>query len=272
MFANGGCNKTYPFARKVETFGNPQLTIYANIAILVQGECKMISRRDFIKLLGLAGAVVLTPLRVLGHLGQRDYLQERELTGELYGGFLLLEEGTEIPEFVQHPKIPLPNGCGVGVNQKNAKPSAISQFFETPGDLANRTLFRIYMPRKMPDGLRYGKAYTLSNNNDSPYEAFLAYESYNSEAQLWETTVAFSIQLHYPKPLPLWLIDPVEDDIPGISYDKVDFLPNPGLRMITRRGFTYYWIESDIFYTLSFEPLPNEAVAIDFINRLVPSR
>ena len=232
----------------------------------------MISRRDFIKLFSSIGAVLLAPLRGLGQIGEKDYLQEGKVAGDLYGGFLLLEEGAQIPEFIQYPTIPMPNGCGVGVDEKNLRASAISQFFETPEDLAKGVLFRVYLPKKMPDGLRYGKAYTLSNNNGSLYEASLAFESYNSETQLWETAASFWIQLHYPKPLPLWSMKPVEVGVPGISYDKVDFLPSPGLRVATQDGFVYYWIENDIFYTLIFEPSPNEAGAVDFINQLIPSR
>ena len=112
----------------------------------------------------------------------------------------------------------------------------------------------------------------MSNNNGILYEASLAFESYNAITQLWETTVSLWVQLHYPKPLPLWSISPVEAGVPGINYDKVDFLPNPGLRLATRRGFVYYWIENDVFYTLIYEPSADEATTVAFINQLVPSR
>jgi hypothetical protein len=248
------------------------LTPPVAFAIVDAGECKMISRRDFIKLLGLTGGIVLAPLRFLGQWSKRDFSQERGLTGELYNGFLLLEEGTQIPEFVQYPTIPMPIGCGVGAEEKSVNLSAICRIFETPEDLANEMAFRVYLLRELPNGIRCGKAYTLSNSNGSLYEASLAYESYNSKTQLWETTISFLIQLHYPKPLPLWSMKSVENDVPGIIYDKVNFLPNPGLRMATQRGLVYYWIENDIFYTLGLEPTINETITADIINRLDPSR
>jgi len=232
----------------------------------------MISRRDFIKLFSSTGAVLLAPLRGLGQIGEKDYLQEGKLAGDLYGGFLLLEEGAQVPEFIQYPTIPMPNGCGVGVDEKNPKPSAISQFFETPEDLARGVSFRVYLPKRMPDGVRHGKAYSLSNSNGSLYEVSLPFESYNSETQLWEAVASFWIQLHYPKPLPLWSEEPVETDTLGVRYDKVDFLPSPGLQLTTQEGFVYYWIENDIFYTLILEPWQSEAAAVDFINLLIPTR
>jgi hypothetical protein len=232
----------------------------------------MLNRREFIKLFSVASSIVFAPTRGIGRSENKDFAFNNAPAGELYEGFLILEEESPIPEFVQFPTISMPDGCGIGVDEKSPKPRPISKFFESPQNLAQEALFRVYLPEKVPNGLRPGKSYTLSNSNGLLYEASLAFEAHNSDAQLWETVASFWIQLQYPKPLPLQLTKPVDVDVPGVTFDKVDFLPSPGLQMVTEAGFVYYWIESDIFYALILEPCPNEETAREFIGSLAPTR
>ena len=230
----------------------------------------MLNRRDFIKLFSVAGSIVLTPIRGLGQSDRTSEAHSARLAGELYEGFLLLEEEIPMPEFVQFPTS-IPAGCGVGVDSKQLRPQPIGRFFESPADLAQEMLFRLYLPEKVPDGLRYGKSFAMSNDHGLLYDVSVAFEAYNSSVQLWETVASLSIQLQFPKPLPLYVTQPI-DNVPGVTYDKVDFLPSPGLQMVTQTGFVYYWIENEIFYSLILEPCPDETTAREFISLLTPTR
>ena len=228
----------------------------------------MFSRRDFIKLLSLTGATVLTPVRWFTNgPRQKSFLQGPE-GGELYAGFLLLSEGEPVPDFVEYPNVPIPDGCGV---EGGSKPSGVAKFYETPTALSKEVDFRVYLPNNLTEGLREGTSYTFSNLDGSIYEAWLAYEAFNSDSEVWEAIVFMGIQLFFPKPLPLWYVKPVEENTPGVNYEKVDFLPTAGLQSFSNDGVVYYWIDNDLFYKLVFEPTGKDNETRDFISSLKPS-
>lgn len=229
----------------------------------------MFNRRDFIKLLSLSGATILTPFRWMNKGAAKTKPLHGLQGGELYAGFILLSEDQPVPEFVEYPQIPIPDGCGV---EGGSKPSGKAIFFDTPTELAKNVDFRVYLPNQLPNGFREGPSYTFSNLDGTVYEAWLAYEAHNPELDFWETVVFISIQLLFPTPLPVWSTNPLEQNNPGISFDKVDFLPTAGLQTIGMNGSAYYWIDKDILYKLVLEPSRDDSVARSFIDSLRSSQ
>jgi hypothetical protein len=123
----------------------------------------MLTRRDFIKFLSLVGASTLSPLRRFLRLTSlEEASHQQEDTGELYADFLLLPEGAAVPNFVQYPKVPMPKLCGVGAESEDTRSDAVIHFFENHEEVAQKMIFPIYLLSPLPDGLRQGKAFSLS--------------------------------------------------------------------------------------------------------------
>ncbi|MEM2126040.1 MAG: twin-arginine translocation signal domain-containing protein [Candidatus Methanosuratincola sp.] len=102
----------------------------------------MLTRRDFIKFLSLVGAGTLTPLRRFLRLTSLEEApHQQEDTGELYADFLLLPEGTAVPNFVQYPKVPMPRLCGVGAESEDTRPDAVIHFFENHEEVARKNVW-----------------------------------------------------------------------------------------------------------------------------------
>lgn len=229
----------------------------------------MFNRRDFIRLLSLGSVAIFTPLRRFGLVNKRNPSQESQGTDELYAGFVLLSENEPIPDFVEFPKVVAPDECGV---ETDSKLNSITKFYKTPSELSEDVGFRIYLPKELPDGVREGRSYTFSNSSGQIYEAWLSYEGYRSEVDSWMTVISLGIQLFFAKPLPMWKQAPVEANVRGVEFNKVDYLPVAGLQTITNDGFIYYWIDNDFFYRLIFEPFEGEGLTKNLIKSLVPTK
>lgn len=227
----------------------------------------MLTRRDFIKFLGITGAISLTPLRRILHFNSQveDSIQQDQI-GELYADFLLLPEGAAVPNFVQYSKAPMPRLCGVGIENKEARPDAVVHFFETHEEMAHKIDFPIYYLSPLPDDLRQGKAFSLSFDNGELHSLSMGYEAFNKETQYWENIVSFWMFKQFPRPFPLWIEDPVEVGGPSVFYEKVDFLPAPGIKVRTQEGFVFYWVEKDVLCTLTLEPCATEIRSQEYIN------
>jgi hypothetical protein len=208
----------------------------------------MWSRRQFIKTLGVLGGAVAAPFHWLGRARAAAAPQVDLPPGaELYGGFLLLPEGALVPAFVQQPKLPPPNMCGVG----EGKPNAVTRPFATAADLAKEVDFPVYTLGEMPNGLRPGSAFLITHNTGEVYGVSLGFETYNPNSAHWECAVSLWIQPDFPKPYPLWPSGPVEAGGSAVVLEKVDLLPAAGIRVATPAGYVYHWITREVFYTLA---------------------
>ena len=67
----------------------------------------MLTRRDFIRTLGVVGAVILNPLRRFRWWQSMGVAQSDEPLGELYAGFVLLPAGAPWPPFIQCAPAPI---------------------------------------------------------------------------------------------------------------------------------------------------------------------
>jgi hypothetical protein len=214
----------------------------------------MLTRRDFIKFLSLVGASTLSPLRRFLRLTSlEEASHQQEDTGELYADFLLLPEGAAVPNFVQYPKVPMPKLCGVGAESEDTRSDAVIHFFENHEEVAQKMIFPIYLLSPLPDGLRQGKAFSLSLDSGEFHSLSLSYEAFNIETQYWENVASFWMFAQFPRPYPLWTAGPVEVDGPSVRYEKVDFLPVSGIKVRTQEGFVFYWVEQDVLYTFTLE-------------------
>jgi hypothetical protein len=72
-------------------------------------------------------------------------------------------------------------------------------------------------------------------------------------------TIRLLAKPEFLRPYPLRSSKPLEPGGPTVTLQKVDFLPTPGVMILTQEGYIFHWIENDILYTLYAnlpEPLP----------------
>lgn len=214
---------------------------------------KMLTRRQFIKALGvLGGAFVAAPRR----LGQGRYLSAVSTAffeGELYGGFVLLREGMAVPAIVRQPRLPVPILCGAGVGRGGPEPTASTESVNNSSDLARKLPYPQYTLSTLPIGLRPAGAYLIRYNSGEIFGSSVNYDSLNAQTNDWEGNVRIWAHPDFPRPFPLWSSGPMEPDGPAVILEKADFLPTPGIRVASQAGYLFYWIERGIFYMLIVE-------------------
>lgn len=219
----------------------------------------MWSRRQFIKAMGVLGGAIMTPFQWLGRAQASPPSDDSLPPGaELYEGFLLLPEGASVPKIVKAPRLQPPNMCGVGVKSAGYRPYAVTKFFSTPEILAHAVDFPMYALAALPEKLRHASAFVVSHETGEIYGASLGYDAFNPEIDGWVCNVSFWAQPDFPKPFPLWSSEPAEPEGLGLILEKVDFLPVPGIRVITKTGCAYHWITENVFYTMNTEFGPND--------------
>lgn len=227
----------------------------------------MLTRRSFIKFLGVVGFYALTPLRRF--FPQSPIEASYPQTGELFADFLLLPEGAILPSFVQYPKLPMPRLCGVATEDVIGPPDAIVHFFENHEEAAQKMSFPVYLLSPLPEGLRPGKAFSISLDTGDLHSLSLSYESFNIDTQWWENVASFWIFAQYPRPFPLWTAERRKDDGSPIGFEKIDFLPTPGIKVQSQEGFVFYWVEDNILYIFTSEPCTSEEMARNLVNLFV---
>lgn len=228
----------------------------------------MITRRRFIKFLGSLGLITFIPIQRLLKINSKNFIpQQQSVDGEFYANFLLLPENAEIPPFVEFPKEPMPRLCGVGADELHPKPDAVVHFFENIDDVSKLMNFTVYTFKSMPDGLRPGKAFSISLENGLLHSISLSYEAYHAAQKLWESVVSLWIFSIFPKPFPLWEEGPFEKNGPSVHLEKIDNLPSPGIRIKTQSGYVYLWVEKGMLYKLTLDPCESVLVASDYLDR-----
>lgn len=218
------------------------------------------SRRQFFKgTLGFLGGAVAA--RFVGLFPETQFLlaqggqEEISVTrpaqaedGELYAGFLLLPEYAPLPPDIKQPSIPI--YCNVDEDPARHGGFADSKSFNSALDLSNAANLPLYVLSTLPDELRETEASLVQYADGTVYSAAVNYEVYDAEHDLWASVMTLDVIRNFPQPLPLWSSEPVEPGEPGIYYEKVDFLPAPGIQMETSDGFAFYWITNHVMYTL----------------------
>lgn len=220
----------------------------------------MLTRRGFIKTLGMFGGVILTPLgRLVRWLPSGLADTETPSAGELYAGFVLLPEDAPIPSFVQCA--PAPILCQV---DNEHDPVVMTHRGETIGfdsieELISNVSFRTYVPTLLPADMTFihGQIIRFVQSR-KVFEASMNFGFPDNRQPL----VSVSARPVFPRPYPVWPVHsppvyesqtwPEQDDI-VVSPEKVGFTPAPGLMLPTADGHLLHWIRQNILYTLIVE-------------------
>lgn len=176
-------------------------------------------------------------------------LPEQLEVGELYGGFLLLPDDTPVPSFVQYPVSGPPVFCGVG---DNPTPSVRMQSFPTVNDVANRVNFSAYTIDSVLNNMKQIGCWLISQPTDDVYCTTVWFGNKNITDKDLECSISIWTYPEFPRPYPLWYDSHIDNDV-HTELEKVEFLPTPGIRVTTRTGFVFYWIENNILNNLIVE-------------------
>jgi len=208
----------------------------------------MITRRDFLKIMGMMGMVVIAPVRRLNlFLPQKI---EQEIIGDLYAGFLILPDGAPVPSIVKAPQLGFPNECGVGIISDVPDHSFTTQEFRTLEEFIRDTKLSVYFLEELPKDMRLGSISGIKPINGNVYLVSLGYEAHLADTDIWQCTIWLLAQMDFPRPVPIWYSNPVEPNGPAVIPEKVDFLPTPGILVKTQNGCVCHWIDNDILFTL----------------------
>jgi hypothetical protein len=221
----------------------------------------MLNRRSFIKLIAAAGGLLLPPISWLAQKTARanDMGSDHQVllplvskggepVGELYGGFILLPDGIPIPDFVIPPQLNVPDVCGVGHEETDRSAKALTRQFTSLEQLhadLNKNI-PVVSFEKLPEKLDTEQVTSLGYVSGESVIVTISYSSEN------ESLLFLNAQLDFNRPFPVWFSNPIDDCLP-VVYQKVDFLPNPGLMTIGQTATTYLWIKQDILYTLTVD-------------------
>jgi hypothetical protein len=217
----------------------------------------MLSRRSFIRALVAAGSLSLLP-RIktwdsasAGPAGSGSASQTEE-----YAGFLLLPEGTPVPDSVVYPP--------------RSEHAVITSHLARPSDLARMGGFTLYVPATVPSSLRDAGCSLLSRPRHVPIAGYVLYKAADHSRVAPVTRLSIAAERVFPSPFPLWSSEPVEPGGPAVVLEKVSFLPSPGIMVPTAMGYAFHWIKDEVLYTLLAEYGPSRSEATALAERLVP--
>jgi hypothetical protein len=211
----------------------------------------MLNRRDFIKVLGMAGAAIYAPLNNLGIFTQNGVIKEIPI-GELYGGFVLLPEGSPTPSFVQCAAVPI---LGQVVDASDNACRGETIWFDNIDDTINDLPFPIYIPRNLPNEIAFLKGHIIRFATCREiFEVRIDYGLKEEQIPL----ISILARPKYPQPYPVWPVYSSSTDTETglgqseriVSPEKVSFAPKPGIMLIADEGYVLHWIRQNILYTL----------------------
>ncbi len=214
-------------------------------------------RREFLRRFGatLSGLVVFGFTRrfPFGDTTHTDRPYSAAFEGELYNGFVLLDDNAPIPNFVEPSRLGIPIACRVGTGDSKYPQEAVSKSFGQSNSLRAAAKFPIYTITNLPNKLRPGGNYLIEHASGEVYSAVTTFETPEQEGEEWEGCMEITAQPDFMRPYPLWSSKPAEPNGPSVVLEKADFLPAPGIMIETQGGCIFYWIKDEIFYTLRAE-------------------
>ena len=236
----------------------------------------MLTRRDFIKVLGAISAAVINPFNKILRWGALEVAVAEEIPGELYAGFVLLSEEASVPSFIQCARAPI-----LGQVDNELDPVVLALrgetiFFDDPMDLINSISFNTYVPSSLPADLKFMQGYlTRFVQSGEEFEARIDFAPTNSRQPL----ISISARPIFPRPYPIWpvysadrskdLTNLGKDNIVVTHAEKVNLAPTPGLMLPTEQGHLLHWIKQDILYTLMVEHDQRREAAEEIVRSLV---
>jgi hypothetical protein len=215
----------------------------------------MFSRREFVKGLGAITGVLLAPFDRLTE-GSTGLLLNSSTSSELFNGFILLSEDAPLPEFITPPRLGVPIICGVGTGRGGTSAKAVRERTLGLAQLRQRVPFKVYSFRNLPEEFGLTHTLVLRHETGVVYDSRLGKRT-GLDSQ--RRTIRLLAKPEFLRPYPLRSSKPREPGGPTVTLQKVDFLPTPGVMILTQEGYIFHWIENDILYTLYAnlpEPLP----------------
>lgn len=222
----------------------------------------MLSRRDFLKMLGAMGAAMLIPFDKIAHALPRSVKQEGMSDGEVYEGFVLLEHGEPVPYFVEGAPCPILGSLDETdvVNPDVTQYLGETQWFGDYKSLRENLDFHLFIPRSLPKKIKFLNGYILRfAGSGQVWEARLDYGYIDTK----DVVVSVSARPVFPKPYPVWptLIFPkkekdqyiLDEEYVIVKPEKVNFTPHKGILSPTENGFMLQWIKKDVLYTMFME-------------------
>lgn len=221
----------------------------------------MLNRRDFLKIIG-AFSFVLTPLNKLIRKIPFDSQGGGLSDGELYEGFVLLDQDASVPFFVEGA--PSPILCQVDEAEKN-NPEVNEyrgevSWFNNIESLKDDIDFHLFIPGSLPHKMIFLQGYVIRfAGSGKIWEARLDFGFDDKQ----EPLVSISARPVFERPYPIWpvLTYPKKDAGEVILDDeyflnkpeKVAFTPKKGVLLPTDQGYTLQWIKKDVLYTMFME-------------------
>lgn len=237
----------------------------------------MLTRRNFVRMMGIWGGVALAPLGGLVRRMSSSFADtEPPPAGELYAGFVLLPRNAPIPSFVQCA--PAPILCQVSGDERDPvvmAHRAETSWFDSVEGLTGNISLPIYVPALLPAGMVFINGCIISfAQSGRVFEARMDFglpDSHQPLVSVWARPM-------FPQPYPVWSVDappfyesqarPEQDEI-TISPEKVSFTPVQGLMLPTAQGHLLHWIRHDILYTLVVEHDQQRSTVEDIAKTLV---
>lgn len=220
----------------------------------------MLNRRGFLKILSSFGFVLLTPLKKLTGAGNVEFTENELEDGELYEGFLLLEQNAPIPYFVNIAPCPILGSVDPNVEDDPLVVAYRGQmlWFDSIEDLKNNIDFPLYLPKALPDNMNFMQCYVVKfTGSGEIWEARIDFCFENDD----EPLASISASPIFSRPYPVWPdIDYPRKSISEQILDeefyvrkpsKINFTPQKGIIKTTDQGYMIQWIKHDVLYTMS---------------------
>jgi hypothetical protein len=222
----------------------------------------MYSRRDFIKMMAMFGVLVLTPLNKI--LRKISFVPRNgdSSEGELYEGFVLLEQDAPVPFFVEGAPCPIlcQEDKAEELDSEFARYRGKVSWFDSIESLLDNIDFNTFVPGSLPDKMAYLQGYVLSfAGSGEVWEARLDFGFEDNR----EPLISVSARPIFARPYPVWPVltfpkKEADDVILDEEYvvnnpEKIKFTPEQGVMLPTERGYTLQWIKKDVLYTMFME-------------------
>ncbi len=164
--------------------------------------------------------------------------------GELYAGFILLNDTDPIPSCVQPGPLP-PAICSNFDTSGQTPLPGRQESFATSAALAAAAGYPIYTLDPAPNGLTESDRSLFLLPDGTPFAAVIGFATATSmRIRVWSYG-------EYPQPRPLRSLSPdSEDDWPAITLEKAAFLPQAGIFIDSGEDFVSNWIESEVHYQM----------------------
>jgi len=184
--------------------------------------------------------------------------------GELYEGFLLLDDGDPLPSCVQAQIALVPQLCGAG-NSSLANQSTVGadvSHYISVSSLASVVPWTLFDLGSIPSGTELNDVTLIKLSNGDCYWTSVSYCTVGANSTGVITLTSCS---DFARPYPLWSIIPETiGEFDPLYYEQVSHTPVDGLFAELDGGYTSRWIDNDILYELrdEFSTSRNDAIAL----------